>query len=283
MTHTTPPTTEGPATEGSAIERSAIHLSDIVVVRDGSQLLGPISWTVRADERWVVLGLNGCGKSTLLKVGSFNLHPTKGTVRILGEELGRTDVRRLRPRVGYSSAALANSFRQTITARDAVMTARHGALEPWWHTYEDEDRERAVALLAEFGCEVMADRAFNTLSSGERQRVLLARTLMTDPALVLLDEPTAALDLAGRETLMRDLSQLASGSDGPALALVTHHVEEIPPSFTHVLLMKAGEEVASGPIEETLTAETLSDTFGLDLALERRGDRWLAFATDTHS
>lgn len=255
-----------------------LEMIDVSVVRDGQVLVGPIDWTVEADENWVVLGLNGCGKSTMLRVASFYLHPSSGTIRILGHELGKVDVRRMRPQVGYASAALADSFRNDISANDVVMTALHGALEPWWHEYDDADRARARGLLVEMGCARHADRSFNTLSSGERQRVLLARTLMTDPGIVLLDEPTAALDLAGRETLVADLDALAQGAGSPPVVLVTHHVEEIPAAFSHVLLLRDGAVLASGPIEETLSSGSLSETFGMQLSLERRNGRYLAMA-----
>lgn len=261
---------------------AALHLEEVTVVRDGTTLVGPISWTVEPDERWIVLGLNGCGKSTLLKVASLYLHPSRGRVHVLGHELGRTDVRKLRPQVGYASAALADSFRPEISARDVVMTALNGALEPWWHTYTEADEARAEKLLTDMLPSSAGTnypmRSFNTMSSGERQRVLLARTLMTDPAVVLLDEPTAALDLAGREDLVADLSRLAADPAAPAMALVTHHVEEIPPSFTHVLMMRDGEVVTRGPLTDALTADALSSTFGMNLTLERRDERWMAFA-----
>lgn len=242
-------------------------------MRDGSRLLGPLDWRIEPDQRWIVIGPNGCGKSTLLRVASMNLHPTTGTVDLLGERLGRTDVRELRTRVGYSSASLADSFRATITCRDVVMTAKFAALEPWWHTYEDADRDRAERLLGDRGVGGYADRSFNTLSSGERQRVLLARTLMNDPAVVMLDEPTAALDLAGRELLVADLDGLAADPTAPAIALVTHHVEEIPKRFTHVLMMREGRTIAAGPIAETLTDQALSETFGTPLRIVRVADR----------
>ncbi len=254
-----------PASAAGAIR--ALDLHDVTVVRNAATLLGPLDWSIAATERWAVLGANGCGKSTLLKVAAMHLHPTTGSVHLLGEQLGHTDVRQLRTRVGYSSAALAESFRETITCRDVVMTARFAALEPWWHAYTDADRARADSLLAHRGSELHADRPFNSLSSGERQRVLLARTLMNDPAVVLLDEPTAALDLGGRERLLAELNTLAGDPAAPAMALVTHHVEEIPRSFTHVLLLKRGQAVASGPIDETLTAEALSETFEMALRL----------------
>lgn len=245
----------------------ALLLNDITVIRDGNRLVGPIDLEVGRDERWVVLGPNGCGKSTLLRVASMHLHPTTGSVELLGEELGRTDVRSLRTRVGYSSASLASSFRSSISCRDVVMTARFAALEPWWHTYSPADEERALKLLEARGCGPHAQRSFNSLSSGERQRVLLARTLMTDPAVVLLDEPTAALDLAGREGLLNELDVLASDPGAPALLLVTHHVEEIPPSFTHLLLMRDGEALARGPIDEVLTDQNLSAAFDMALRI----------------
>ena len=251
----------------------ALALADITVVRDHNRLVGPIDWTVRSDERWVVLGPNGCGKSTLMRVASMQMHPTTGTVELLGESLGRTDVRELRKRVGYASASLADSFRATITCRDAVMTAKNAALEPWWHTYDEADRQRAGQLLAERGCAEHADRTFNSLSSGERQRVLLARTLMNDPGVILLDEPTAALDVAGRELLVNELNELANDSTAPAVALITHHVEEIPSAFTHLLLMRDGHKVAAGPLDETLTDDSLSEAFGSPLRIVQVEDR----------
>lgn len=246
---------------------AALSLTDITVVRDGSRLLGPVTWAVQPGERWIILGANGCGKSTLLRVASMNLHPTTGDVELLGESLGRTDVRQLRKKVGYASAALAQSFREGIACADVVMTAKNAALEPWWHTYDDSDRDRAHALLASRGCADHVDRTFNSLSSGERQRVLLARTLMNDPAIVLLDEPTAALDLAGRERLVDELDAFASTPGSPAIALVTHHVEEIPATFTHLLLLKDGCQVAAGRLDDTLTDEALTETFETPLRL----------------
>jgi iron complex transport system ATP-binding protein len=199
-------------------------------------------------------------------------------VRVLGEELGKTDVRRLRTRIGLASPAFGDLLRPTLTGTEVVMTARYAALEPWWHTYDDDDRQRARALLARFGVGHGADRPVATLSSGERQRVLLARAFSGDPGLVLLDEPTAGLDLGGREELVAALGVTSLAPDGPPTVLVTHHVEEIPRGTTHVLLLRAGRVVAAGPIGDVLTADALSMTFGLDLALERRAERWTAWA-----
>jgi iron complex transport system ATP-binding protein len=259
---------------------AALRLTDVVVTRDGRDILGPVSWVVRPDERWVVLGPNGSGKSTMVKVASLQLHPSRGDVEVLGELLGRTDVRSLRQRVGYAAAALADMLRPSILARDVVMTARHAALEPWWHAYTDDDRAEALDRLARLGVAHLADRDFGTLSSGERQRVLVARTLMGEVGLVLLDEPNAGLDVGGREWLVAGLDDLAADVATPAMVLVTHHVEEIPPSFTHALLVRDGRVEAAGPIEETLTAESLSATFGLPLELQHRPNgRWTAWAS----
>ncbi len=241
---------------------------------DGTSILDGVDWTVRPGEHWVVLGPNGSGKSTLLRIAALRLHPTTGRVRVLGHELGRTDLRTLRTRVGYASAALADAFRGELPAADVVMTARHGALEPWWHDYDDADRDRARSLLERIGCGHRADHRFGSLSSGERQRVLLARTLMVDPDLLLLDEPTAGLDLGGREELVATLADLATDPTVPPMVQVTHHVEEIPPGFTHALLVESGRCTAAGPLADTLTASSLSDTYGLDLALSVDAGRW---------
>jgi iron complex transport system ATP-binding protein len=215
----------------------------------------------------------------MVKVASLQLHPSRGDVEVLGELLGRIDVRSLRQRVGYAAAALADMLRPSILARDVVMTARYAALEPWWHQYTDEDRAEAMDRLGRLGVAHLAEREFGTLSSGERQRVLVARTLMGEIGVVLLDEPNAGLDVGGREWLVAGLDDLANDVATPAMVLVTHHVEEVPPSFTHALLVRDGRFQAAGPIEETLTAESLSDTFGLPLELQHRPNgRWTAWA-----
>ena len=256
-----------------------LSLVDVGLVRDERIILSGIDWAVEDGERWVVLGPNGCGKTTLLRIASLYLHPSTGTVSVLGQLLGRCDVRTLRTRIGVASQAFADLLRQDLSALDAVMTAKNAALEPWWHTYDVEDRERAVHLLDRLGVAWLAERRFGTLSSGERQRVQLARTLMTEPALLLLDEPTAGLDLAGREDFVNRLTDLAADSTMPATVLVTHHVEEIPRGFTHALMLRGGTIHASGPIRETLTAATLSSCLGLPVELEDDGGRYRAWAT----
>ena len=250
----------------------ALELDRIVVERAGRRILDDVSLRVVTGEHWLVLGANGSGKTTLLRIAAMYDHPSSGTVRVLGEQLGRTDVRQLRRRVGYASAALTAQFRAEVTALDTVMTARYAALEPWWHRYTDDDRRQALGCLTRMGVDRFADRSLGSLSSGEQQRVFLARTLMNDPGVVLLDEPSARLDLGGREQLILALDDLAVTPGGPPIVLVTHHVDEVPDGITHALLLRDGTVVASGPIDEALTAETLSDCFEMPLALERRPD-----------
>lgn len=263
----------------TAGEMPVLVLSDVAVDVGGRRILGPLDWRIAPCDRWVVLGANGSGKSTLIRVAALYRHPSTGTVDVLGERLGRTDVRTLRRRIGLAAASLADELRPSLTAREVVMTARYAALEPWWHSYTEHDRQRADDLLHQLGCGAMTDRRFGTLSSGERQRVLLARTLMSEPGLVLLDEPTAGLDLHGRETLVAGLGRLAADPTNPPTVLVTHHVEEIPADFTHVLMLAAGQPVACGPIESTLTESSLSACFGGPLRLERRHGRWWAWGS----
>jgi len=255
-----------------------LALEGVSLRRDEQLILDGIDWSVHEGEHWVVLGRNGSGKTTLIRIASLYLHPSSGTVRVLGETLGRTDVRTLRARVALSSAALANRLRPELTALEVVMTAKHAALEPWWHTYDESDRRRAERLLDDRGCGALADHSFGSLSSGERQRVLLARTLMAEPGLVLLDEPTAGLDLGGREELVLSLDALAADHRSPPSVLVTHHVEEIPARFTHAMLLSGGRILDAGPVEEVLTDESVSQCFGLAVQLEQRDGRWSARA-----
>jgi iron complex transport system ATP-binding protein len=256
----------------------ALEMRGVGLVRDGRALLADVDWCVRPGERWVVLGRNGSGKTSLVRIASLYLHPSSGEVFVLGERLGRTDVRMLRTRIGLASSALAAQLRPELRALDVVRTARHAALEPWWHRYDAEDDERAMRCLERVGAGALAHRLLGTLSSGEQQRVLLARTLVNEPGLLLLDEPTAGLDLGGREELVASLAALARDAGAPATVQVTHHVDEIPPGFTHVLLLKEGRVLAAGPLDETLTADALGTCFGLPLQLERRGERWSAWA-----
>ncbi|MDO8362530.1 MAG: ATP-binding cassette domain-containing protein [Actinomycetota bacterium] len=251
---------------------AVLKLSQVSFVREARTILAPLTWQVRDAERWLVLGANGSGKTTLLKIASLYEHPSTGTVDVLGERLGRTDVRQLRRRVGYLSASLTVQLRQELRCLDVVMTAKHAALEPWWHRYTLDDEARALQCLERMGVGWVAQRPLGTVSSGEQQRVLLARTLMNDPGLVLLDEPSARLDLGGREQLVQALSELTLDPAAPPLVLVTHHLDEVPPGMTHVLMLRDGEVVAAGPIDRHLHSAALSQCFGLPLQLERRAD-----------
>jgi iron complex transport system ATP-binding protein len=257
-------------------ESDALRCTDVTLVIDGARILDTINWNVRAAERWVVLGANGAGKTSLLRVAALYQHPSSGTVDVLGQRLGRTDVRTLRERIAFSSPALAARLEPSMTALEVVMTARYAALAPWWHHYGDDDRDRAHALLRDWRCDELATHAFPTLSAGERQRVLLARTLMNEPGIVLLDEPTAGLDVGGREELVEDLSVWARDRGRPPLVLVTHHLEEVPPGFTHALVLNGGRVLASGAMRETVTSDVLSDAFGLPLDVREEDGRYAA-------
>ena len=251
---------------------AVLNMSDVTFVRDGRTILAPLTWQVASDERWLVLGANGSGKTTLLRIASMYEHPSAGTVDLLGERLGRTDVRQLRRRVGYLSASLSAQLRPELRCLDVVMTAKFAALEPWWHRYTTNDEARAVECLEQMGVAWTAQRSLGTVSSGEQQRVLLARTLMNEPGIVLLDEPSARLDLGGREQLVQALSELTLDAAAPPLVLVTHHLDEVPPGMTHVLMLRDGDAIAKGPLDEGLTSQSLSECFDLPLQLERRAD-----------
>lgn len=241
---------------------------------DGTTALAGLDWAVAQGERWVVLGPNGCGKTTIIQLASGYLHPTSGTVEVLGERLGRVDVRRLRTRIGLASAALGKQLRPAVTALEVVMAGRHAALETWWHEYTQPDRDKAARLLGSAGFGHVAERPFGVLSEGERQQVQLARTLMNEPELVLLDEPAAGLDMGARELLVRRLGELAGDPSVPAVVFVTHHVEEVPEQFTHALLLRAGRVVKAGRLDESLTSESLSEAFAMALELRRLDGRY---------
>ena len=253
-----------------------IEVTGVTVRRAGRTILGPLDWSVAAGERWVILGPNGSGKTTLLSVASMNLWPTTGSVDVLGEHYGRTDARELRRRVGMAGSAVEAAMRPDLTPRDLIMTARHGAFEPWWHVYDDADRERAADLGATFGLGDHLDQPFSTLSAGERRRVSIARALMPDPDILFLDEPTASLDLAARELLLRDLERLAGSARPTAIVLVSHHLEEIPRGFDRALVLAGGCVAAAGPLDDVLRDDILGPAFGLPLEVRRRDGRWTA-------
>jgi len=257
---------------------SVLEFSDVVVRRTGRNIVDGLTWSVNDDERWVVLGPNGAGKTSLLQLADTFLFPTSGTVQVLGETLGKTNVFELRPRIGFTSSALSRRVPADEIVRNVVMTAAYSVLGRWNEEYESVDEERAAEVLRDWALEDLADRVFGTLSDGERKRVLIARAIMTDPELLLLDEPSASLDLGSREVLLGLLSTFAKSPTTPAMVMVTHHVEEIPPGFTHVLLLRDGKPVAAGPIPTTLTRENLTETFGMPIALAEAGGRFAARA-----
>ncbi|GAA4551142.1 ABC transporter ATP-binding protein [Streptomyces violaceochromogenes] len=248
------------------------------MVREGRALVDQVSWSVKEGERWVILGPNGAGKTTLLNLASTYLFPSSGTTAILGETLGRpgTDVFELRPRIGMAGIAMTEKLPKRQTVLETVLTAAYGMTATWHEDYEDIDEQRARAFLDRLGMSEYLDRRFGTLSEGERKRTLIARALMTDPELLLLDEPAAGLDLGGREDLVRRLGRLALDPIAPSMLMVTHHVEEIPPGFTHVLMIRQGKVLAAGPLELELTSRNLSLCFGLPLVVEQSGERWTA-------
>jgi iron complex transport system ATP-binding protein len=255
-----------------------LEFSDVVVRRNGRDIVAGLDWSVNDDERWVVLGPNGAGKTTILQLADTLMHPTAGTVTILDEQLGRTDVFELRPRIGFASSAMARRIPPEESVLDVVLTAAFSVTGRWRERYDDIDERRALRVLAEWRLDHLADRTFGTLSDGEQKRVQIARAVMTDPELLLLDEPTASLDLGAREELLGLLSGYAQAPTTPAMIMVTHHVEEIPVGFTHVLLLRDGAVVAAGPLAGTLTAENLTATFGAAITLTEDGGRYAARA-----
>ena len=258
------------------VRAAVVRLAGASVRRAGQTILGPLDLAVGRGERWVVIGPNGSGKTTLLQVLSTDLWPSDGAVEILGERIGATDSRELRRRIGYAGAGLEPAIEPDLRVLDVVMTARHGALAPWWRAYDRTDEARAQGLLERFGVGDFADRPFALLSTGERRRVQLARALMPDPDLLLLDEPTAGLDLGAREILLADLAALARDQRPAGIVVVLHHVEEVPPGFDHALVLRAGRAVASGATSEAVASGPLSEAFGLPIRVDRRDGRFAA-------
>lgn len=247
-----------------------IEVDGVSIVHGARSTVNNVSLSIRPHDRWVILGPNGCGKTTLLRVMSLYLHPSKGDIRINGQALGSFDIRPVRPRLAYVSASLATELRPALTSLEVVMSAKNGALEVWWHEYDDADRATARECLSRMDVLQHADTPIGALSSGEQQRVLLGRALMTDPIAILLDEPSARLDLGGREHLVRILDEFSRENSSLPSVVVTHHVDEIPATTTHCALMRDGVLIAAGPLEDTLTSENLSTTFGMSLVVERR-------------
>lgn len=259
---------------------AVVDLAGVTIRRGTATLLDDITWEVDEQDRWVVIGPNGAGKTTLLQVLAAQIHPTGGVAGLLGEVLGTVDVFELRPRIGVTSAALADRIPKSESVADVVVSASYAVMGRWREQYDEMDHERAGELLAQLRVDHLANRTFGTLSEGERKRVQIARALMTDPELLLLDEPAAGLDVTGREALVRTLGELARDEMAPASVLVTHHVEEIPAGITHALLLKQGRIVAAGPLRETLNEQNMSETFDIGLTLTESDGRWSARAKE---
>ena len=255
-------------------ESASLKLENVSLVRDRTHILNDVNLEVQKHDRWVILGANGSGKTSLLKIAGLYLHPSSGTVNVLGHELGKSDIRKIRNLVGFTSASLADLLRPSLLVKEIVKTAKFGALEPWWNSYTKEDENLAIYQLERLGIGKLANRPFGSLSSGEKQRALIARSLMSDPKILLLDEPASGLDLPGREELLQSLKKLAGDQLSPPVIMVTHHVEEIPEEFTHVLLLKGGFNLISGPISKTLTSDNLSACFDMELDLQNHSGRW---------
>ncbi|NLE78728.1 MAG: ABC transporter ATP-binding protein [Rhodococcus sp.] len=253
-----------------------IDFRDVSLIRDGKTLVGPVDWKVELDERWVIIGPNGAGKTSLLRMAAAMDFPSRGDAFVVGEQLGRVDVRELSTRIGMVSSAMSGRVPADELVSDLVISAGYSVLGRWREEYDEMDRARAADILESMGAEHLAGRTFGTLSEGERKRVLIARGLMTDPELLLLDEPAAGLDLGGREELVNRLSVLAADPDAPAIVLITHHVEEIPPGFTNILILAEGGVVAQGPLDEALTAENLTTAFRQNIVLTEDDGRYFA-------
>jgi iron complex transport system ATP-binding protein len=255
-----------------------LDFSKVSVVRGGTRILDQVNWAVQPEERWVILGPNGAGKTTLLQLAAAAMHPTSGVATLLGERLGKSDVFEIKPRIGLASSAMAKRIPADEVVLDVVLTAAYAVTGRWNEVYEDVDVNRARRVLGEWKLTAFDDRRFGTLSDGEQKRVQIARAVMADPEVLLLDEPAASLDLGSREELLQLLGGFASSPKSPAMVMVTHHVEEIPPGFTHVLLLSGGVVTAAGPIGDVLTSENLTATFGLPIELTSANGRFAARA-----
>jgi iron complex transport system ATP-binding protein len=251
-----------------------LDFNNVTVLRDAKPILNNVDWQVSSNQRWVIVGPNGAGKTTLLRVAASQIHPSTGTAKLLGSTLGEVNVFELRTRIGFASNAMSVHIPNSETVLDAVMTASYGITGRWNEKYDDVDERRARRVLAEWQLDEMADRPFGTLSDGERKRTQIARAVMPDPEILLLDEPVASLDMAAREHTISVLGNYAAAPTAPAIVMVTHHIEEIPKGFTHALILSKGQVYAAGEIGSTLTTEKISGAFGFGLEVSRDGDRF---------
>ncbi|MFJ6573669.1 ABC transporter ATP-binding protein [Streptomyces sp. NPDC091292] len=250
-----------------------LYADDVHVVRNGTPILQEVSLTVRPGEHWALLGANGAGKTTLLSLLGALVHPTRGTVEVLGRRLGRVDLRELRSYVGHVNPR--HPLRSPLRVRDVVLTGLTNSVErpPRWVPTAAQE-ERADRLIGTLGLAERSGARWPTLSQGERGRALIARALMPEPRLLLLDEPATGLDLPGRERLLDSLDGLRREHPRLATVLVTHHLEELPSGTTHALLLRDGRSLARGTVGEVLTGNLLSKCFDLPLTLERADGRW---------
>lgn len=260
-----------------------VDLHNVEVRRDNNPILKDVTWTVNAGENWVILGPNGAGKTTLVNLLTGRVFPSispdsEYTAKVLDYRLGRVDLKDLRTIVGMASSGEEHLVGSKLAVMDLLLSALYGKIFRGREEYEEQDLSRASDLLHIMGVGYLAERRFSTLSEGERQRVLICRALMADPEVLILDEPTAGLDLGARELLMMALEEIGKDKNAPAMILVTHHVEEIPRCFTHAALMNAGSIVAAGPIEEVLVDDVVSSAFGLPLKVSSTDGRWSARA-----
>lgn len=255
---------------------TVFRLTDVTVSRSGKLLLDSVNWTINEGEHWIIVGPNGAGKTTMMQLLGAQSYPSRGRVDVLGETLGAVDVFELRPRIGITSTAIADRLPHDETVHNVVLSAAYAVTGRWREDYNDEDYAQAEGMISEMGIGHLKDRIFGTLSEGEKKRVLIARALMTDPELLLLDEPASGLDLGAREDLVAALESLTSNPYGPAMVMVTHHVEDIAEGFTHALLLSQGKVVAAGPIAQTLTSENISHAFGQRLEIISSFGRYTA-------
>lgn len=281
VTHSNSPIISAQATAPADPEDLLVDMKGVSVVRDGRAIVEPMDWQVELDERWIIIGPNGAGKTTLMKLAAAQMFPTTGTVTLVGEQMGRVDLREIRTAIGMSSSAMAQRIPADEKVADIVISAGYDVMGRWREEYDEMDYERAVEILEQVGAYHLAEQRWGTLSEGERKRTLIARALMTDPELLLLDEPGAGLDLGGREDLIELLSQLAADPDSPAIVMITHHVEEIPPGFTHGMLLDEGQVVAQGVLEDVMTDKYLTKTFHQPIEIRQEDGRWFARRTRT--
>ncbi|WP_255364770.1 ABC transporter ATP-binding protein [Corynebacterium sp. NML140438] len=253
-----------------------IDFRGVEFIRGGNTLVGPVDWQVELDERWVIVGPNGAGKTTLIRMAAAQEFPSRGVAFVLGERIGKTDMRDLRAAIGLTSSAIASMIPASEKVGDIVVSAGYAVVGRWREKYEDVDYEQALDVLEQVGAMHLIDRTWGTLSDGEKKRVLIARAVMIDPELLIMDEPAAGMDLGGREDLIAYLGDLALDPDAPAMVMITHHLEEIPYGFTHAMLLDEGTVIAQGLIEDVLTSENVSQAYHQPIEVQHDDGRFYA-------